>query len=104
MDAQHLTIHNGRESQVVEHFTAIPPDIRGPVLSMTFVIEAVHLRDLPRLVVPSYQRDSVWVSHFEGEEEKECFHAIEPAVDEITYTTWQRVRGKLRRGFKDDTD
>lgn len=32
-------------------------------LAEAFVVEAVHLRDLSRLVVPSNQRDAIWVSH-----------------------------------------
>ena len=55
------------------------------VLAQALVVEAVHLRDLPRLVVAADERDAVGVAHFECEEQQECLDRVEPAVDEIAH-------------------
>lgn len=69
MHAEYPSIHYRRQSQVVEHFTAVPPDVGAAVLSLTLVVETVHLGDLPRLMVPSNEGDAIGVADFEGEKE-----------------------------------
>lgn len=83
MNTKHASVHDRRQSEVVEHLAAIPPDVRGAVLSLALVVESVHLRDLPRLVVPANEGDAVWISNFVGEKEKECFDGVVTAVDEV---------------------
>ena len=55
VDAQHLAIDDSRQREVVEHIRAPPPRVGVPVLPLALVVEPVHLRDLPRLVVPALQ-------------------------------------------------
>ena len=43
MHAEHPPIHDGPQSEVVKHFAAPPPDVRGAVLALAFVVEAVDL-------------------------------------------------------------
>ena len=59
--AAHLAIDDGREGEVVEDLGAVPPHGDRAVLAEALVVEAVHLGDLPGLVVPSDQGDPVWV-------------------------------------------
>ena len=59
--AAHLAIDDGREGEVVEYLGAVPPHGDRAVLAEALVVEAVHLGDLPGLVVPSDQGDPVWV-------------------------------------------
>lgn len=64
MDAEDTAVDDSSEGEVVEDLAAVAPDVRGAVLALALVEEAVHLRDLPRLVVPPDERDPVGVAHF----------------------------------------
>lgn len=55
----HLLVHQRGERQVVEQVCEVLPDVGVAVLPQTLVVEAVDLRDLPRLVVPSQDGDSL---------------------------------------------
>mmetsp|Transcript_31083 Transcript_31083/g.91139 ORF Transcript_31083/g.91139 Transcript_31083/m.91139 type:complete len:336 (-) Transcript_31083:76-1083(-) len=61
--AEDLVLDQRRERQVVEDLCAVPPDVDRAVLAQALVIKAVHLRDLPRLVVASDQGDAVRIPH-----------------------------------------
>ena len=73
------------QGEVVEDFAAVTPDVRAAVFADAFVIEAVHGRDLPRLMVSSYKCDSVWVANFEAEEEEEGFERVKAPVNEVAH-------------------
>ena len=51
----HLVINERCHGEQVKDAAAVAPGVAVPVFVLTLVIEAVHLRDLPRLVVPSQQ-------------------------------------------------
>lgn len=55
----HLLVHQCRERQVVKQVCEVLPDVGVAVLPQTFIVEAVDLCDLPRLVVPSQDGDSL---------------------------------------------
>lgn len=61
-----LVVDEGREREEVEDVGKVFPDIRVSVFSQALVVEAVDLRDLPRLVVSSQDRDALWVSNLES--------------------------------------
>lgn len=81
MHTEHLAVHHRSQAQVVKHLTAVPPHARAPKLAQALVVEAIHLRDLPRFVVAANEGDAIRVADFEGEEEQECLDGVEPAVD-----------------------
>ncbi len=83
MHAKHTSIHHSPERQVVKHLAAVAPHIDAAVLAHALVVEAVHLRDLARLVVAAYQRDAVRIAHLERKQQQERLHRVEAAVDEI---------------------
>lgn len=83
MHAKDTAVDDSGEGEVVEDLAAVTPDVRGAVLALALVEEAVHLRDLPRLVVPPDERDPVGVSYFVGEQQEEGLDGVEPAVDEV---------------------
>lgn len=83
MHAKDTAVDDSSEGEVVEDLAAVAPDVRGAVLALALVEEAVHLRDLPRLVVPPDERDPVGVAHFVGEQQEESLDGVEPAVDEV---------------------
>lgn len=51
---------------------------------MTFVVKAIDLGDLTRLVVSADEGDTFGVADFEGEKEEEGLYRVEPSIDEIT--------------------
>ena len=59
----HLVVHQGGEGQVVEQVGEVLPHVGIAVLPQTLVVEAVHLSDLTRLVVPPQDRDALTVPH-----------------------------------------
>lgn len=81
MYTEYLAVHHASQAQVVKHLTAISPHTRAPKLAQALVVEAIHLRDLPRFVVAANEGDAIRVADFEGEEEKERLDGVEPAVD-----------------------
>ena len=83
MDAKDTAVDDGAEGEVIEHLAAPAPDVGRAVLALALVVEAVHLRDLARLVVAANERDALGVAHFEREQKEEGLHAVETAVDEV---------------------
>ena len=78
-----MVVDEGGEREEIKEIGEEAPDVGVAVLAQALVVEAVHLRDLPRLVVPANQRYAVWVADFEAEEEQEGFERVEAAVDEV---------------------
>eukprot|EP00961_Rhodomonas_salina_P141379 1903451-Rhodomonas_salina.2 len=85
VDAEDLAFDQRREREVVEHFCAVSPHVHRAILAQALVIEPIHLRDLPALVVSADQRDAVRVPHLEGQQQKECLYAVKAAVNEISH-------------------
>lgn len=85
MHAKHPSIHDRPQTEMIKHITAIPPDVDAPVLALALVVEAVHLGDVPRLVIPADERDAVGVPDFEDQEEEKGLDRVEAAVDEVAY-------------------
>lgn len=83
MHAKDTPVDDSSEGEVVEDLAAVAPDVRGAVLALALVEEAVHLRDLPRLVVAPDERDPVGVAHFVCEQQEKGLDGVEPAVDEV---------------------
>jgi hypothetical protein len=84
MDAKDAAVHDGTQREIIEDFAAPAPDVAAAVLALTFVVKAVHLRDLPRLVVSTDESYAIRISHFEGQKEKECFDAVEASIHEVS--------------------
>ena len=63
-----------RHGEVVKEVREELPDVGVPVLALALVIEAVHLRDLPRLVVAPQDGDAVLVPHFQGHQQRRHLH------------------------------
>lgn len=60
--AKDASVNDGRETQVVEDFSAISPYGDTSIFTQTFIVKTVDLGDLTRLMIPSNQCDSVWIS------------------------------------------
>jgi hypothetical protein len=84
MHAEHAPVNHSTKREVVKHLAAPSPDVAAPVLALAFVVKAVHLRDLPGLVVASDERHPLRVAHLEGEQQQECLDAVETTINEVT--------------------
>jgi len=85
MDAEHLALDNGSNSEIIEDFGAVFPWVGIAILSDGLIVEAVDSGDLPSLVVASEEGDMSWVLHLEAEEQLESFDGIETSIDKITH-------------------
>lgn len=61
----YLGVHQRREREVVEQVGEVLPHVGVAVLPEALVVEAVHLRDLPALVVPSQDSDALAVANLQ---------------------------------------
>lgn len=61
--AKDATVNDGRQTQIVKDFSAVSPNCNTAVFAETLIIKTVNLSNLSRLVVASYQSNSVWISH-----------------------------------------
>ena len=80
---EHAVLDDRRQRQVVKHLGAVPPHVDRAVLAQALVVKAVHLRDLPRLVVAADQRHAVREPHLERQQQQKSFHRVEAAVDKV---------------------
>ena len=62
MHAKDASVNDGRETQVVEDFSAISPYGDASIFTETLIVKTVDLGNLTRLMIPSNQCDSVWIS------------------------------------------
>mmetsp|Transcript_3816 Transcript_3816/g.17582 ORF Transcript_3816/g.17582 Transcript_3816/m.17582 type:complete len:200 (-) Transcript_3816:79-678(-) len=77
---------------MVEHVRDVLPHVRVAVLAQALVVEAVHLRDLPALVVASDDGDAVGVANLEGHHERDRLDRVVPAVHVVAQEEVVRVR------------
>lgn len=58
----YLGVHQRCEREVVKQVGEVLPHVGVAVLAEALIVEAVHLRDLPTLVVPSQDGDALAVA------------------------------------------
>ena len=85
MLATYLVFDQGSEGEVVEKIREVPPYIGVAVLPQALVVESIHLRDLPRLMVASKDGDAVAVAQFEGNEKSVGFDGVVPPVNVVAH-------------------
>ena len=103
--AENLVINDGRQTEIVEDFRAVSPNVDGAILLEALIIETVHLSDLAGFVVSADQGNPVRISHLQktmnmvtkmktrrermypylqGQQKQERFHTVVATVDEVT--------------------
>lgn len=80
-----MVFDKGGEGEVVEKVGEISPHVRIAVLAEAFVVEAVHLRDLPRFVVTAEDCYSIAVPQLESDEEGDSFDGVIASVNVISH-------------------
>jgi hypothetical protein len=63
VEAKDLVLHNCSERQIVEQVGQVLPNVRIPVLAQTLVVKAVHLSNLPTLMIASQNSDAVFEAY-----------------------------------------
>ena len=66
------------------HLRAVLPHLRRAKVPQALVVEAVHLRDLPALVVAADHVDAVRVPDLQRDEQQECLQAVETTIHVVT--------------------
>ena len=69
VETEDLVVDERGEGEVVEEVGEVLPHVGVAVLAEALVVESVHLRDLPGLVVAAEDGDALWVSDLESHEE-----------------------------------
>jgi hypothetical protein len=85
VDAKDTAVDDGAKSEIIKDFATPTPHVAAAVLALTLVVKSIHLGDLSRLVVSTDERDAIWISHFERQEEEEGFDAVKAAIHEVSW-------------------
>mmetsp|Transcript_18257 Transcript_18257/g.47080 ORF Transcript_18257/g.47080 Transcript_18257/m.47080 type:complete len:290 (-) Transcript_18257:265-1134(-) len=78
--AEDLVLDKRCKRQVVEQVGERLPHGRAAVLAQALVVEAVHLRDLPALVIAAQEPDPARPSHLERHDERRALNRVIPTV------------------------
>lgn len=85
METEDLVVDQGRQGKVIEEVCEVLPDVRVAILSQAFIVKAIDLGDLTRLVVATEDGDALWVSDLEGDKESD---SLDGKVTSINIVTW----------------
>ena len=69
MEGEDLPIHKRSEGEVVKQICKVLPHVGVSVLSEALIVEPIHLRDLPALMVPPQDGDTPGEAHFQRHKE-----------------------------------
>lgn len=83
VEAEDLVVDESGERKVVEKIGEVFPHVRISVLSEAFIVEAVHLGDLTRLVVATKDGNPLWVSDFQGHKKGHCLDGVVSTVNVV---------------------
>ena len=81
----YLALNQSSEGEVVEEVGEVSPDVGVAIFAQAFVVEAVHLGDLPRFVVSAEDCYTVAIAKLEGNKEGDRLDGIVPPIDIITH-------------------
>src|ERR1700730_12142315 len=88
----HLVVDKRREGQEVKQIGEKPPYICIAVFAETFVIKAIYLCDLPRLVVSTEDSDAIAEAKAECDEEGDRLDGVVPAINIVAHEKIVGVR------------
>ena len=83
VEAEDLVLDQGCEGKEVEEVGEVLPDVGIAVLAQAFVVEAVNLGDLARLVVAAEDGNALWVSDLESYEEGDGLDGKVTTIDVV---------------------
>jgi len=91
MHAEDLRLDERGQRHVVEEIGEYFPNVGVAILAQALVVEAVDLRDLPRLVVAAQQVDALAVAHLERDEQRDSLHRVVATIHIIAHEEVVRV-------------
>ena len=91
MQTEDFLFDNCGQGQVVEQVSEVLPHVGVAVLAQALVVEPVHLRDLPRLVIASQYGDSVLVTYLQTDQQSHGLHWVITSVHIVTHEQVVRV-------------
>jgi hypothetical protein len=83
VETKDLAVDKSGEGEVIEKVGEILPDIGVSIFTEALVIEAVDLCDLAGFVVSAEDRDSLWVSNLESNEEGNGLDGVITSINVI---------------------
>ena len=83
VQTEDLVVDERGQGQVVEQVGKVLPHVGVAVLAQAFVVEAVDLRDLARLVVAAQDGDALGVADFERDEKRHRLDGEVASVDVV---------------------
>ena len=81
---ENLIVDESCEREVVEEIGEVLPYVGIAILSETFIVEAVHLSNLTRLVVTTEDGDALRISDLESNEQRDCFDGVIASIDVVS--------------------
>ena len=81
----YLIFDESGEGEVVEEVGEVSPYVRVAILAEALVVEAVHLRDLPRFVVAAENCYPVAVAQLERNQEGDSLDRVISSVDIVPH-------------------
>jgi len=88
VEAEDLVINKGGKREIIEQIGEKLPNIRVAVFPETFIVEAIDLSNLTRLVITTQDCDSGGVPNFKGYEESNSFYRVVTSINVVAYTHW----------------
>ena len=95
------SVDNGTQGEIIKHLATPPPHIGASIFPLALIVEPIHLCNLPGFVVSSNKGDAFGVADFQGQQQEECFDAVETPINEIAYT--DRTSGDRYSGINDES-
>ena len=90
MYTENFGCYNCCDGQAVEHVYECLPRL-DVTPSFALVVEAVHLRDLSRFVIPAEDRDAVPITQLQRDEEGYGFDGVVTPVDVVAHEEVVRI-------------
>lgn len=98
VETEDLVVNEGCEGEVVEEVGKVLPDIGVAVFAQAFVVEAVDLGDLARLVIATEDGDALGVADLERDEQSDSLDREVASINVIACGECQMSDTRSTRG------
>jgi hypothetical protein len=85
VQTENLVFNHCRQRKQVEKVCVVFPYIRITILSQTFIVKTINLRNLPRLMVSPQNSDPVFKSDFQSDQQSNCLDRVVTSVYIISH-------------------
>lgn len=85
VQAEDLVVNEGGQGQVVEEVREELPHVRIAILAQALIVEAVHLRNLPTLVVAAQDGDALGIADLERDEKRDSLDGEVSTIDVVAH-------------------